>query len=842
MKIKKLLLLFISLLLAGSNVLLAVPAKRTPITAEQPDGSTITILLHGDEFHHYTTTTDGVVIAPAEDGYYHYMGYDTQGMSFISNRIAKDAINRSADDAAYIETLQTEKLINSFVEKNSQRRQSKAKNINRIAPMKASSTGNVEGLVLMVEFSDKKFSANGTNAAIDELMNKEGFNKNNAIGSARDYFISQSGGKFTPHFNVVGPIKLDKTMAYYGGNNDANAHEMIIDACRIASEQNLVDFSEYDNNNDGFVDLVYVIYAGYSEAAGAPANTVWPHAWYIYQGAGQIVSVNGVKLDAYACSSELNGTSGTVLDGIGTFCHEFSHTLGLPDFYDTRSNGTNFGMDVWSLMDYGCYNVGGNVPLGYSAYEREFVGWLDIEELQNPKTISLEYIAESQQAYKITSTNANQYFILENRQKKDWDKGMPASGLMITKVDYNQSAWDNNVVNNTTNRQRLQIVPADGVLSSATVSRDLYPYGNNTSFTETSSPNQKIYQTLISGKPVTEIAQENGIITFKFMGGGILSPEPSAATDITKTGFTAHWNAVEEATSYSLLIDQLALPKLKENFTKFEDGTINAPDKTDLTENDELNKFMEQTGWTGKSVFQAGNACQIGQASESGNLQTPPIDLSGNDGVYTITIQACKNSMSATKILNITVNGERKTLSLTDDMQEYKIIMDNGTQNTVIAFSVPASNRAIIKEITIHSGDITSNSDNTDDKYPMTINGIQGTSYDVTGLESNYLYTYQVKAVKNDTEESIWSKPVSVTISGNSSVCKPAIAADKIYTKGNTLFIDSNEDYPVQIYNLSGIMIRETTANPGINKFILDIPGVYLIRCGETVVKVIITK
>lgn len=169
------------------------------------------------------------------------------------------------------------------------------------------------------------------------MMNKEGYDYMGAIGSARDYFISQSGGLFQPTFDVVGPITLDNTMAYYGANDysgqDVRPDEMVIDACKKA--ESMVDFTIYDRDNDGFVDLVYVIYAGYGESSdidGSLEDAIWPHAWYIYQGAQKRVSVDGKYLDAYACSAELLGNSGTTRDGIGTFCHEYSHTLGLPDF------------------------------------------------------------------------------------------------------------------------------------------------------------------------------------------------------------------------------------------------------------------------------------------------------------------------------------------------------------------------------------------------------------------------------------------------------------------------------------------------------------------------------
>lgn len=212
-------------------------------------------------------------------------------------------------------------------------------------------TGTKKGLVILVQFSDKSFT-NPANvltlgsgektikALYTDMLNKEGYTdkKTGAIGSVHDYFKDQSNGKFDLSFDVVGPITLSHSYSYYGehtdNDNDANAPQMIIDACKAVKDS--VDFSRYDWDGDGEVEQVYVVYAGEGEATGGDANTVWPHK-YNLSAVGKSLSYNGVKIDTYACSNEViraevNGKTRTYYMGIGTICHEFSHCLGLPTF------------------------------------------------------------------------------------------------------------------------------------------------------------------------------------------------------------------------------------------------------------------------------------------------------------------------------------------------------------------------------------------------------------------------------------------------------------------------------------------------------------------------------
>ena len=507
---------------------LAVPANPNPHVVTQPDGTTIRVRLCGDEYYHYYTTEDGTPVTLCDDGFYRYTTIDAQ-----NNLVA------SADFVGKVNTLVLPDKKSVLKRHSELYKVNKAKKVvdlpRKQAPMRSavrnagSKDGVVKGIIVLAEFQDQKFTF--SQKAINDKMNKVGYtDEYGSIGSARDYFVAQSYGQFQPEFDVVGPVTLSQNMAYYGANydggNDIRPYEMVAEACQLASQQGLADMSDYDHDGDGWVDLVYVIYAGYPESSGAPGETIWPHAWYVYSGGGLLVTLDGVKLNAYACSAELNGNSGSNLDGIGTFCHEYSHTLGLPDFYDIDYSGA-MGMSWWSIMAHGNYGVNGYVPISYNAYEREFCGWLEFNELTDNASIRMpELTTDNAAAYKITSTNANQYVTIETRCRKGWDVSLPSEGMMVIAVDYNKEAWDRNGPNDDPNRQRFKLIPADDDWNESNLFGDLYPYGGNTTLSSSSSPKLRVHNTTINGKSITGIAYNNGVTTFDFKKDDVPGDEP----------------------------------------------------------------------------------------------------------------------------------------------------------------------------------------------------------------------------------------------------------------------------------------------------------------------------
>lgn len=850
----------------GVSSLFALPARSIPETVTQPDGTVVTVRVVGDEFYHYQMTADGIPVVRGADGFYRYAELTPDGTVVAGQVIARDAHLRTASDKVYLEQLAARKVSQGMVAQRQLKRQQKLRSVTR-RTTQATTGDDVHGLVLLVEFSDKKFDPTNTLEDFKEMMNKEGYNYQGAIGSARDYFIAQSDGQFRPTFDVVGPITLDRAMAYYGGNdkytgNDSRPEEMVIDACRKV--ESTVDFSIYDRDNDGFVDLVYVIYAGYGESAndnaGSLDDTIWPHAWYIYQGAGKEVSVDGKLLDAYACSAELQGNTGTYRDGIGSFCHEYSHTLGLPDFYDT--SGSNYGMSTWSLMDYGCYNgpdmngdghSDGSVPVGYTAYEREFCGWLTIEELTSPATVSLENLADSKKAYKIVSSDKNQYFTLENRQQTGWDTYMASSGLMILKVDYDQMIWDNNIVNCEPTRQRMTIMPADNHRSFYDETGDLYPYNNNNSFTDQSAPASKTNTGLSLGKPVTNITQANGVITFDFMGGSAIdAPVANEATGITATGFTANWSPVEGAVSYTLYVDRRQPSAggeilLSEDFAKCTTaGTANLGGTNAFQTVD--GQYFQTSGWSGKYLYPEVGMMKMGNSSNGGALCTPAIDLSSNGGTFTVQFAASRyNNDKEKTVMKVYLEGDEAHAQTTemlplDPMNTYTLTFTGGTESSKIVFESTADSgkkRAYIDNIVVYSGEVQPDAmaKPAAVEWPMVIEGITETAYSLTGLEPGYLYSYKVKAVTAENEEGAYSNVVKVDLS--SGICDILEVNHRIYAAEGGIVIECETAQPVGIVNLAGQVVASTEVN---GRAVVPVPaaGVYIVRCGAAATRVMV--
>ena len=541
-------------LLSLSLSLFAIPAKKISIFKFlQSTGDTLNIIMIGDEFHKIRMTTDSIPIYIGEDNTYYYSEIDNNQI-VCGHIIAKNPDLRTPEEDRFVKS-QKDLLFSQLKKereerKISRRRLTKNQQTTRTTIATKNTITKPKYIVLLVEFDDVHFNSNHDLSLFEDMLNKTDFNYQNATGSVKQYFKDQSFGLFDPQYDVVGPIRLSNKMSYYGKNDkdglDVKPDYMVKEACEIANSNFNVDFSEYDNDNDNELDFVYVLYAGYGESQSNEPNQIWPHAWSISH---HNLKLNNVKITNYACSSELSGSRGSNLDGIGTMCHELSHILGLPDFYDVDYSG-NFGLSYWDLMDSGCYLNEGKTPCGYSSFERFSVGWLEPLELKNTSmNVTLEPLNISNNACIMYSDqSSNEYFMFENRQKTGWDKYLPASGMLITSICYDKKKWDENCVNNEFNKQNVTIIPADNELLDleweeydnwdefySSLEADTYPgITKNTSFTKTSSPNSKFFSDYIIDRPITEIEEKDGKITFKYLGSIInnLSTAQNSPLDI----------------------------------------------------------------------------------------------------------------------------------------------------------------------------------------------------------------------------------------------------------------------------------------------------------------------
>lgn len=407
---KKLILILAALCCSLS--IFAVPAYKGLVRHTQPDGSTILIRLHGDEFAHWVTDASGKVLEMDADGYYR-----PASPSLVRSRRAAGAAKRGRVNAA------------------------------RRAVKRGIASGEKHFLVILVQFSDVKFANESTaQQRFTNLLNQQGYNVNGGTGSARDFYSDNSHGAFTPVFDVYGPVTLDNNRAYYGGNdssgNDKCPEKAVQQGCQKVNSQFNVDFSQFDNDSDGEVDLVFMYYAGKGEADSDVEDAIWPHQWEL-SSAGVSLTLDGKKIDKYACTNEIVG-SGELegqMCGIGTACHEFGHAMGLPDFYDTdydEHNGLSAGMFSFSTMDSGSYNNEGRTPPYFTIEERIMLGWINAADAFRTFDASGNYTLTSVDnniAYRTPTDQNGEYFIYECRGSNGWDAGLPSHGLIVTHVD-----------------------------------------------------------------------------------------------------------------------------------------------------------------------------------------------------------------------------------------------------------------------------------------------------------------------------------------------------------------------------------------------------------------------
>lgn len=470
----------------------SVPAKRGVWrTVTLSNGLTIKVRLCGDEHAHWWQAEDGSCFDVDSLG---------KGKAVVPQELMSKARSRMA------------------ARRQAARRANAKKASQRIATN--GNTGKFQGqrhgLIILVNFADSKFNTSKfgpTQTLYSRIANEANYGENNFKGSISDYFKAQSGGQFLLDFDVAGPVTLPNGYSYYGQNDDdgydKRPKEMVKEACQAVDGS--VDFSKYDWDGDGEVEEVFVVYAGNGEhdTTNKP-NLIWPHMDNLAN-YGEQLTLDGVTINTYACASELNGDK--TLSGIGTFCHEFSHCMGFPDMYDTASDGNNFGMGSWDLMDYGSYNGDGYVPAGYSGYEKMVCGWTTPIELDKPMTVNgMERLADMGQTYIIYNKgNRNEYYILENRQQSGFDKYLPGSGLLIERVDYDKDIWEWNAVNTTNggyypegsytpsynDHQRITIFHANNIEDDD--NNATYPYASLDSLTDSSQPAATVWNANADG-------------------------------------------------------------------------------------------------------------------------------------------------------------------------------------------------------------------------------------------------------------------------------------------------------------------------------------------------------
>lgn len=624
---KNLLLTFIFCLFAACEIN-AVPAYHKPVTFTMPDGKTITIIGHGDEYNSHITTIDGYTVVSGDDDYFYYAKL-VNGELTATNVVAHNADMRSSAEIAFLANQQ--KNLRATVENTS---------IKRLAPMKServagkeytndvpyldkvvSAKQNYRGLVILVNYNDCKFRlGESANALYTDLMSARNYTGytdeldgkfKECTGSVRDYFYENSHGMFDPEFDVYGPYDINKSMYDMKKTSASNEIAKLV----LTAADNDIDFTQYDSDGDGEVDMFYIIYAGYASSYdGNNSNLLWPHATYMYGGAAGYKK-DGIRLGRYACSTELFGWTrynDKELNGIGTICHEFSHVLGYADHYDVNYGGHEYP-EEWDVMAGGNYGgVCGRTPVGYNAYEMISGGFIAptlITSAHVDKVQTLNPLNQSPECFRLNTRTQKEYFLLENRQQTRWDSSLPGHGMLIWRVDSTDAnLWRNHQVNST-DHLCFQLIRANGYAGEGRTSgADAFPGTKSvTSITNKTKVNLINYRGFESPFVLKKIRENDGIINFTVVDPYAQRVLPEGAI------FYESFNDCEGTGG---------------NDDNFNNGSANATFEPDYD------------GWTVYKAFGGDQCARFGNmSSPKGYATTPEITLE-SDKTYELSFRA----------------------------------------------------------------------------------------------------------------------------------------------------------------------------------------------------------
>ncbi|RPH28089.1 MAG: M6 family metalloprotease domain-containing protein [Bacteroidales bacterium] len=535
------LMLLLTLILIDQS-LYAVIAYPYPVEITQPDGSKLTVLLRGDENVKWAQTEDGYSIMRNSKGVFEYAALDSNNDMVPSGVKAKDQKERGDSEKSFLS--KTKKGL--FYSKSQTGMMKSISNMVQSKSQKSfPTTGSRKLVCILMGFLDKPFTK--TQSDFNNLFNQVGYSVDNATGSIKDYYLENSYGQLDLTVTVAGPYTSNNNMSYYGGNNtsgdDKDPKALVTEAVNKANAD--VNYADFDNDNDGTVDGVYVIYAGYGEEAGASADAIWAHAWGITP-----VVLDSKTVSSYSCSAELRGTSGTGLTRIGVICHEFGHVMGAADYYDTDAEigGEYIGTGKWDLMAAGSWNNGGATPAHHNPYTKIYdYAWTTATTLISGTNITLNNAEENSNSfYRVNTTTSNEFYLIENRQKHKFDTYIPGHGMIIYHVDGNSIITSGNAINAGAH-QGMYPVCANAAGNPPNLYGEINSSGCpfpgssvKTQFTDETTPNSKSWAVLNTYRPITTIAENiaNKTVSFTFMGGTACTAPTLKATAFSSSSIT----------------------------------------------------------------------------------------------------------------------------------------------------------------------------------------------------------------------------------------------------------------------------------------------------------------
>lgn len=530
----KQIILFLMALCFSASTAYAAKANQTPFAVRQADGSTLMVVLHGDESYSWYTTLDGVMLSHVNQSFF-ISSINQQGLLLPTRQLAHEAQQRSAAEQRLVKAQAPLKPL--FLKEASHRlSKARATVTSKYFPHK----GKPTALVILAQFTDTVFHMADPKASFEQFLNGGtpsdlGCGEARNYSSVKQYFSDMSNGQFVPNFKVVGPVTLPNSLKYYGADNgesrDINYTQFVTDACAEAAKIPSFDDPALDSDNDGTIDLVSIIYAGFGQNNGAMTDALWAKMSFRNVGEfnGKNVNLNMIVHELNANEKQLktvnpasNGSfSVPQIAGVGVFCHEFSHTLGLPDLYATvaSANLNNQCMEYWSLMDGGEYVHNSYYPTAYTAWEREVMGWQTPQLLNADGTYTLKTYANGGEAYKLqNSASDTDYLLFENIQKQGWNQYLSGHGLLVYRIHANPTTLSaTRPLNNVAGQPGVTVVPADGLLLN---------YATLTS--GTSNEKLSIYRRAMAGDPFPGTSNVCTLMASQNLPNYLWRTEPSA--------------------------------------------------------------------------------------------------------------------------------------------------------------------------------------------------------------------------------------------------------------------------------------------------------------------------
>lgn len=549
----------------------AIPAYPGLIKAKQANGTVITIRKVGDEYCHMTVSRDGYpLMFNAKTRNFEYA--TLQGSSLVATGIvAAEPKARTATDRTLLAKVDKKAVMSQFDADFAKARAKATENYNtskngkgikkivRISDVPT--TGKHDVAVILVNFADRKFSTMSDPAAYyDEFFHEKGFSRNGAQGSVYDYYRNGSNEKYDPQFKVYGPVTVSMGYSSYSGSGGTtDTWKMVKEAVQLVDSIYGVDFKQFDTDNDGVCDNIYCIYAGYGQADSHYNDAIWPHSGHLSRSGNSMISdnsfsVKGTKIDRYTVSQEINGQTEKTC-GIGTFVHEFAHVLGLADHYNNNSSYASNQLGYWDVMASGSYNNYQNTPPTFSAFERYSLGWQNLPELaaKTDSMVTVSPLEDGGTAYRVSVPDrSNEYFIIENRQKKGWDKFLPGHGMLVWHIDEDAEIWRRNMANYNASHQHVDIVEANG--TGSTNGKDSDPFPGSANITSYTFPSWQDGDIFGFGW-LRE--NEDSTVQFILSGSKYKLEKPSlTVSNVRGTSATLSWSASQLATGYKVMVMQ----------------------------------------------------------------------------------------------------------------------------------------------------------------------------------------------------------------------------------------------------------------------------------------------